>query len=577
MCDTTISELLLNLTYNSIENNGQTLTKECDMLEALNHHFVSVGLNLAKKIEVKPEDDFLKHITPVRDKMKFKAIDDEYVLNAISRLEKGKASGPDKVSVSLVQDAAKSISYPLALIYNSSLKNGVFPEIWKIAKITPIYKSGARTDVNNYRPISVISVFSRMLERISHDQLFEFLQKNDTLTDNQAAFRKLYSTMTSLIASTDYWYENIDCSKINLTIFLDLKKAFDTVDHSILIQKLQKYGIKDRAGEWFESYLTNRQQFCSLNGVKTKPRKVPCGIPQGSCLGPLLFIIYLNDVEKCLQSSHANIYADDTAITIASNNVMEMTEGASKELANIAEWMRVNKLSPNPQKTEFMIIGHPFSTKNPELPETLELNGSEVKRVERIKYLGIIINENLNWDEQFKRIKSKINTGLMSLKRLRNTLPQSQLCSVYYGLVESHLRYGDVVWGSLNKTKIKALQRLQNRACSIIENARIKDNWSRSWLNVENIIRYDRNTMTYKIMNKLCPEKFFNKFFPRSSVSKYNTRNCRDLQIPRYRTEFAKKGFHYSALKAWNHIPAELRELPTQNSFKKQLKIYLKG
>ena len=254
-----------------------------------------------------------------------------------------------------------------------------------------------------------------------------------------------------------------------------------------------------------------------------------------------------------------------------------MTECARKELANIAEWMRVNKLSPNPQKTEFMIIGHPLSTRKPELPETLKLNGSEIKRVEKIKYLGIIIDENLNWDEQFKRVRSKINTGLMSLKRLKNIPPQSQLCCVYYGLVESHLRYGDVVWGSLNKSKIIALQRLQNRACCIIENAKIKDNWSRSWLNVENIIRYDRDIMTYKIMNKLCPEKFFNKFLPRSSVSKYNTRHCRDLQIPRYRTEFAKIGFHYSALKAWNDLPAELRELPTQNSFKKQLKTYLKG
>ena len=218
-----------------------------------------------------------------------------------------------------------------------------------------------------------------------------------------------------------------------------------------------------------------------------------------------------------------------------------MTEGARKELANIPEWRRVDKLSPDHQKTEFMIVGHPLSTRKPELPEILELNGSEIKRVEKTKYLGIIIDENLNWDEQFKRIRSKINTGLMSLKQFKNILPQSLLCCVYYGLVEGHLRHGDVVWGSLNTSKIIALQRLQNRTCCIIENAKIKDSWSRSWLNVENIIRYDRNIMTHKIMNKLCPEKFFNKFLPRSSVSKYNTVHCQDPQIPRYRTEFAKK------------------------------------
>ena len=143
----------------------------------------------------------------------------------------------------------------------------------------------------------MISVFSRMLEIILHDQFFEFLKTKNTLTDNQAAFRKLYSTTISLIASTDYWYENIDSSKINLAIFMDLKKGFDTADYTILIQKLQKNGIKDREEEWFQCYLSNRQQFCSLNSVKTKPRKVPCGIPQGSCLGPLLFIIYLSTKE----------------------------------------------------------------------------------------------------------------------------------------------------------------------------------------------------------------------------------------------------------------------------------------
>ena len=145
--------------------------------------------------------------------------------------------------------------------------------------------------------------------------------------------------MTSLIASTDCWYENIDCSKINLTTFLVLEKAFNTVDHTILIQKLQKYGIKDKEREWLQSYLSNRQQFYSLINVKTKPRTVPCGIPQGSYIGPLLFIIFLNDFEKCIQFSHANIYADDSAITIASNNVVKITEGARKELANISEFI----------------------------------------------------------------------------------------------------------------------------------------------------------------------------------------------------------------------------------------------
>ena len=164
--------------------------------------------------------------------------------------------------------------------------NSIFPDVWKLARVTLIHKSGPKTDANNYRPIYVISVFSRMLERLTHDQLFEFLKTNKRITSNQAAFRKHYSTMTSLIGSTDYWYESIDHSKVNLTVFLDLKKAFDTFDHSVVIKNVCAYGVRGKPGDCFESYLTNRKQFCALNGLCSKARKVICGIP-----GPLLFII----------------------------------------------------------------------------------------------------------------------------------------------------------------------------------------------------------------------------------------------------------------------------------------------
>ena len=159
--------------------------------------------------------------------------------------------------------------------------NGIFPDVWKLARVTPIYKSGPKTDTNNFRPISVIYVFSRMLERLTHDQLFEFLKTNKRLTRNQAAFRKHYSTITSLVGSTDYWYESIDHSKVNLTVFLDLKKAFDTVDHSVLMKKLRAYGVRGKPGEWIESYLTNRKHFCSLNGLHSKARRLPVAYHKG--------------------------------------------------------------------------------------------------------------------------------------------------------------------------------------------------------------------------------------------------------------------------------------------------------
>ena len=177
---------------------------------------------------------------------------------------------------------------------------------------------------------------------------------------------------------TDYWYENIDHKQLNLTIFLDLKKAFDTVDHKILLGKLRKYGIRELSGDWFQSYLENRRQYCAANGYESRPRTVTCGIPQGSCLGPLLFIIYLNDFEKCLKVSKAGMYADDTHVTLTSMNIEELVQKAQEELINISEWMRLNKLSANPKKTEYMIIGHPRRTNKVEVHETLRLNDSDI-------------------------------------------------------------------------------------------------------------------------------------------------------------------------------------------------------
>ena len=191
-----------------------------------------------------------------------------------------------------------------------------------------------------------------------HDQMYDYLRSRGILTISQSAFQKLCSTVTSLIDSTEFWYENIDHRKVNLAIFLDLKKAFDTVNHEILLEKLEAYGIRELAGNWFRSYLEGRQQYCKLNCYESRTKTVTCGIPQGSCLGPLPFIVYLNDFEKCLKASKAGMYADDTQVSLASSSVDELVRKAQDELSNISEWMRLNKLSANPQKTEYMFMGH---------------------------------------------------------------------------------------------------------------------------------------------------------------------------------------------------------------------------
>ena len=204
-----------------------------------------------------PNDDPLAQISGINSKiLNFKTVDIQYILRALKELKNGKANGPDRIPVGLVKDASAFIALPLTLVYNASLVTGVFPDIWKVARVTPIFKSGERDGMNNYRPMSVLSIFARIMEKIVHDQLIDYFKEKQILKKNQHAFRKLRSTITSLVKSTDEWLNNIDSQKVNMTMFLDLKKAFDTVDHNILLEKLSKYGVQGKVISWFRSYLT---------------------------------------------------------------------------------------------------------------------------------------------------------------------------------------------------------------------------------------------------------------------------------------------------------------------------------
>ena len=229
----------------------------------------------------------------------------------------------------------------LTVIFNQSLITGIFPNEWKSARVTPLYKnSGKRTKPTNYRPISVIPVVAKGFERIIYDQIYKYLTKNSLLTRHQSGFCSLHSTVTALLEATDSWALNIDRGFVNAVVFLDLKKAFDTVDHDILLRKLQYYGIRRTSLKWFASYLDNRTQICDINCCKSTPKLLSCGVPQGTILGPLLFLLYINDLPNCLQFSQTRMYADDISLTFASTDVNHLND-----LSKVYTWLSANKLT----------------------------------------------------------------------------------------------------------------------------------------------------------------------------------------------------------------------------------------
>ena len=298
----------------------------------------------------------------------------------------------------------------------------------------------------------------------------------------------------------------------------------------------------------FLCLLTLTKQFCTVNGHKSRIEEVICGILQGSCLGPLLFIKYLINFESCLEFSKANMYADDTHATISSSNIAELIR-MTKKLLNVSDWLRVDKLSANPQKTEFMVIGHQRGVNEIQELPSLKLNDSEIKRVGKVKSLGIIVDEGLAWNDQLKSLTGKLAAGLSSLKKLQNVLPQSKLYDVYRALIESHQSHGSVVWGSLSSAELQTLQHLQNRALSIIASARYKDPRPKNWLNGENLILFDQSILVYKILDKLCTENFWNMFQLRPSLSNCNTRNYKDIHIPMLKLESTKRDFKMLVLR----------------------------
>ncbi len=286
--------------------------------------------------------------------------------------------GLDGISSYILKIAGSVISKGLAKIFNISISTGIFPDSWKTAKVAPIFKEGNKSEMGNYRPISILSTVARVFERLIYDQLSSYMEKNKYLSKYQSGFRKFHSTITSMLKNANDWLINMDKGNYNGVVFFDIKKAFDTVDHEILLCKLHKYGISGVELDWCKSYLSNRKQSCFLNGENSSFKIVECGIPQGSCLGPLLFIIYINDLPNALKNMTPSIFADDTGISVSSNSVLDIQRLLREDISTIQCWMHENKLTLNALKTEFILIASKPRLKEIEETFCIEVHGQSI-------------------------------------------------------------------------------------------------------------------------------------------------------------------------------------------------------
>ena len=371
----------------------------------MNNFFVNVGPNTAKEVPKVPKilpENFLKNKNQFN--LILAHISNEEVLEIIKSLT-NKATGPNSIPLNLVDEVAHLIVFPSCHIINMSFLKGIFPDKLKIVKMVPLHKGGSTQEVDNFRSISLLSIFDKIIEKIMHKRLYHFLELHNILFEKQFGFRKNNSTSYALMEITEKIKESIDKGKFGCGIFIDLRKPFDTVNHNILLKKLEYYGVQGTLLDWFRSYLTGRKQYVSYNGESSDLKPISCGVPQGSVLDPLLFSLYINDLLNISSKLKFFLFADDTNIYFESHDLVQLEKIVNKEFKKLYLWININRLSLNVSKTNFIIF-HPY---NKPLKQhiTVKINNKSIIEKDYIKYLGVIVDSHLNWKQHIFNISKK--------------------------------------------------------------------------------------------------------------------------------------------------------------------------
>ena len=387
-----------------------------DIAETINGHFSNVAQVLAQYIpvvDVSPE--------PTESSFSMQTPSVNTVFSFLSKIDEKKATGLDRIPSKLLKMAANIVAPSLTSVVSKSILTGIYPNDWKEAKVTPLFKKGLKSDPNNYRPISLIPVVSKVFEKIVYNKRYHYLDDNKLLLGCQSGFRSLHSTLTALLEVTDAWSVNIDNGLLNGVVFIDLTKAFDTSDHEIILRKMSYLGVDQAAIKWFSSYLSGRTQRCSVNGKLSTARTLSCGVPQGSILGPLLFLIYINDLPNSLHLQNAvpRMFADDTNLTLSARTLTELELALAPELNNLSCWLKANKLSLNVAKTELMVIGSRQRLSVQCEDVEIKIDDQIIKRVDHTKSLGLTIDAHLSWSKHVEEICKKVSSAIGALKRVQ--------------------------------------------------------------------------------------------------------------------------------------------------------------
>ena len=503
----------------------------------------------------------------------FKTVSPYDVDKYISKLKKT-SPGYDNLSAQTLENLIPWEIEHFTCIINKIITKSVYPPELKIARIIPIYKSGERNLTENYRPIAILPVYSKLIEKILCNQLMDYLNNTHFFNSNQFGFLKGSDTAIASINLIQHIQESIDKGKITATLFIDLRKAFDTIKH-ILIDKISKMNLCYDAVLLLKSFLNNRKQFVKLNNDVSDTKTIQCGVPQGSVLAAPLFIIFINDIFDINLKGKIQLYADDIAITYSCNSVNILKEYMQQDLESLQNYFDRNMLIMN-EKKSYCIV---FRTRENKLDNLIiTINNKPLQRVGEVKYLGLVISKELNWVEHINKIKKKIIPFVGVFKRLMSYLPQKTLINIYYAHIHTHLTYMSPIWASAPKYKIKELCVLQNKVIKLIlRKPRLTPSislYGSMFMSLENIIKFNQIILIYKIQNQLIRHNIQIK--SNFEVHGYNTRTSYNLRLRSGETCIGTNSILNGAIEQYNDISNALQNLDSFKSFKSELKRCLK-
>ena len=471
-----------------------------------------------------------------------------------------KSAGVDRVSIKAIKIISPYITKPLEHIINKSLIEGIFPEHLKKAEVIPVFKSGEDKKATNYRPISLISNFAKIYEKILKDRINSFITKHDIINYYQFGFQKGKNTEGAIKIVTDQICEAIDDNIPCISIFLDLAKAFDTVNHKILLEKLYNYGFRGTAQKIIESYLSNRKQVVKINDTTSDELTITCGVPQGTILGPILFILYINDLFEILSQGELISFADDTCLIVKGNSWIESQIKAELKLNLIKNWLNKNYLSLNVNKTVFITYGSYLDSVPQNITLKVHTNSCSdnkcdcpcVNRVTVAKYLGVYIDYNLKWREHIRYITNKVRYLIYVFYKLNSVISKKQLMTMYYALFWTISTYGIIAWGGAYENTLKSLNEIQKKILKLIH----KKNRTFS---TETLYREEKIiTIRKYFLEKSLIDNFSNIKTKFQELLEKGKRNKR-VTPPNYKKDISRHNHYFISFRIFNLLREDIK------------------